>query len=41
MSIPFSQQRLKRDFAADLRFDINRDLAVRGEDLLRARSSRS
>jgi hypothetical protein len=36
MSIPFSQQRLKRDFVADLRFDLDRGLAVSGEDLLRA-----
>ena len=36
MTIPFSEQRLKPDFAADLRFDIDRGLAVGGEDLLRA-----
>jgi hypothetical protein len=36
MTIPFSEQRLKPDFAADLRFDIDRGLAVSGEDLLRA-----
>ena len=36
MTIPFSEQRLKPDFAADLRFNIDRGLAVGGEDLLRA-----
>jgi len=36
MSIPFSKQRLKRDIVADLRFDLDRGLAVSGEDLLRA-----
>jgi len=34
MTVPFSEQR--PDFAADLRFDIDRGLAVSGEDLLRA-----
>src|SRR5262245_11405610 len=36
-----SQQRLKRDFVADLRFDINRGLAVSREDLLRAVEQRT
>ena len=36
MTIPFSEQRLKRDFAADLKFDLDGGRAVSGQDLLRA-----
>jgi hypothetical protein len=36
MSIPFSQQRLKRDFAEDIEADLKSGRAVLGEDLLRA-----
>jgi hypothetical protein len=41
MSTPFSQQRLKRDFAADLKADLNAGRAVSGEDLLRAVEQRT